>query len=40
MGANDLWIVAHALATGHILVTDDRGFARIAALEYENWLQL
>ena len=38
MGASDLWIAAHALATGHILVTDDRGFDRIAELECENWL--
>jgi predicted nucleic acid-binding protein len=32
MGANDLLIAAHALATRLTLVTDDRGFARIPEL--------
>jgi len=39
MGANDLWIAAHALALGCVLVTDDRGFEGIDGLVVENWLR-
>jgi tRNA(fMet)-specific endonuclease VapC len=39
MGANDLWIAAHARAGGHVLVTtSDRDFRRIRGLLVENWL--
>jgi tRNA(fMet)-specific endonuclease VapC len=38
IGANDLWIAAHALAAGLILVSNNlREFGRIAGLETENW---
>jgi tRNA(fMet)-specific endonuclease VapC len=40
IGGNDLWIAAHALATSHILVTNNvQEFERVAGLKYENWLQ-
>jgi tRNA(fMet)-specific endonuclease VapC len=39
IGANDLWIAAHARAGGHVLVTTaDREFRRIRGLLVENWL--
>jgi tRNA(fMet)-specific endonuclease VapC len=39
IGANDLMIAAHAVALGHVIVTDDeREFARIGSLPRENWL--
>jgi len=39
IGANDLLIAAQAIAFGHVLVTDnEREFARIDQLKYENWL--
>jgi tRNA(fMet)-specific endonuclease VapC len=38
IGGNDLWIAAHALTLGLILVTNnDREFKRIAGLSVENW---
>jgi len=38
IGANDLLIAAHAVATGCILVTDnEREFARVPGLTVENW---
>lgn len=38
IGANDLWIAAHALACGAVLVTNNtREFARIEGLSVENW---
>jgi tRNA(fMet)-specific endonuclease VapC len=40
IGGNDLLIAAHAIASGHTLVTDnEREFARIDDLEWENWLR-
>jgi tRNA(fMet)-specific endonuclease VapC len=40
IGANDLLIAAHALALGHVLVTDnEREFARVQSLAIENWLR-
>ena len=39
MGANDLWIAAHALALDRTLVTDDRAFGRIDGLTIENWMR-
>jgi len=39
IGANDLWIAAHALALGRVLVTADAGFSRICGLKTENWLE-
>jgi tRNA(fMet)-specific endonuclease VapC len=40
IGANDLFIAAHALALRCMLVTDnEREFARIKALPVENWLR-
>jgi len=39
IGANDLWIAAHALALGCTLVTaNDREFRRVPGLRVENWL--
>src|SRR6184192_602307 len=40
IGANDLLIAAHAVALGHVLVTDnEREFARVDGLSCENWLR-
>ena len=40
IGANDLWIAAHALAEAAILVTDNvREFARVGGLEFQNWIE-
>ncbi|NJO16536.1 MAG: type II toxin-antitoxin system VapC family toxin [Thioploca sp.] len=39
IGANDLWIAAHALTERYILVTNNvKEFARIPELYLENWL--
>jgi tRNA(fMet)-specific endonuclease VapC len=39
IGANDLFIAAHAIAVGCALVTDNEAeFARIEGLPRENWL--
>jgi len=39
IGANDLWIAAHALALGCTVVTaNEREFARIEGITLENWL--
>jgi tRNA(fMet)-specific endonuclease VapC len=39
IGGNDLLIAAHAIASGHTLVTANaREFSRIAELACENWL--
>ena len=38
IGANDLWIAAHALALDAILVTaKEREFRRVPGLRVENW---
>jgi tRNA(fMet)-specific endonuclease VapC len=38
IGANDLWIAAHALASGLILVSNNlREFGRVTGLATENW---
>lgn len=38
IGGNDLWIAAHAQATGLILVTNnEREFRRIKGLKLQNW---
>lgn len=40
IGANDLWIAAHALALNVTLVTDNMDeFARVDGLRVENWLR-
>ena len=40
IGANDLWIAAHALTLGLVLVTaNEREFSRIPGLAIENWLR-
>ena len=40
IGGNDLLTAAHALSSGHILVTDnEREFSRIDGLLRENWLR-
>ena len=40
IGANDLFVAAHALALRCTLVTDnERDFSRIKALPVENWLR-
>ena len=40
VGANDLLIAAHAVALGHVLVTDnEREFNRVDGLRCENWLR-
>ena len=39
IGANDLWIAAHAQAMNLTLVTNnEREFARIAGLKIQNWI--
>lgn len=39
IGHNDLWIAAHALALGVVLVTDNVGeFGRVPGLPVENWI--
>ena len=39
IGGNDLWIAAHALTLGAVLVTDNvKEFARVPGLVVENWL--
>jgi tRNA(fMet)-specific endonuclease VapC len=38
IGANDLWIAAHAIGAGLILVTsNEHEFRRVADLKIENW---
>jgi tRNA(fMet)-specific endonuclease VapC len=37
LGGNDLVVAAQAIALGYILVSADRGFARIKELALENW---
>lgn len=38
IGANDLWIAAHALASELILVSNNlREFGRVPGLATENW---
>lgn len=40
IGGNDLLIAAHAVALGHVVVTDnEREFARVDHLAHENWLR-
>jgi tRNA(fMet)-specific endonuclease VapC len=40
IGANDMFIAAHALALGCTLVTDNvREFCRVKNLTVENWLR-
>jgi tRNA(fMet)-specific endonuclease VapC len=40
IGNNDIWIAAHALALGVVLVTNNaREFARIPDLAVENWVE-
>ena len=40
IGANDMFITAHALATDCILVTDNvRQFRRVRGLKVQNWLR-
>ena len=40
IGANDLFIAAHALALGCAMVTDnEREFSRVNGLTVENWLR-
>ena len=38
IGGNDLWIAAHALASGLTLVTnDEKEFRRVRGLKVQNW---
>lgn len=38
ISANDLWIAAHALASGLTLVTNnEKGFRRVRGLKVQNW---
>jgi tRNA(fMet)-specific endonuclease VapC len=38
IGPNDLWIAAHAIASGLVLVTNnEREFKRVKDLRIENW---
>ncbi|MCW4116203.1 PIN domain-containing protein [Aurantimonas sp. MSK8Z-1] len=39
MGANDLWVAAHAIALEATLVSDDRAFLDVPRLSVENWLR-
>jgi tRNA(fMet)-specific endonuclease VapC len=39
IGANDLWIAAHALAENLILVSNNTGeFSRVPEIRLENWV--
>jgi tRNA(fMet)-specific endonuclease VapC len=38
LGANDLFIAAHARALGLVLVTNDAAFGRAPGLRVEDWL--
>lgn len=39
IGNNDLWIAAHALAAGLVLVTNtEREFRRVKGLKIQNWV--
>jgi len=41
IGANNMWIAAHALSLDAILVTDNTAeFSRVARLRLENWINL
>jgi hypothetical protein len=38
IGGNDLWIAAHAISAGFILVTNnEREFKRVPGLKLQNW---
>jgi len=38
IGNNDLWIAAHAMAAGPILVTNnEKKFRRVRGLKVQNW---
>jgi tRNA(fMet)-specific endonuclease VapC len=40
IGANDMWIAAHALTEDAVLVTNNiREFSRVDGLKVENWMQ-
>jgi len=40
IGANDLWIAAHALSANKTLITNNvREFGRVNSLKLENWLE-
>ena len=40
IGNNDMWIAAHALSTGLILVTNnEREFRRVKGLKIQNWAE-
>jgi len=40
IGANDLWIAAHALTLAMVLVTHNtKEFSRVRGLHVENWLE-
>jgi tRNA(fMet)-specific endonuclease VapC len=40
IGSNDLWIAAHAIAAGLVLVTNnEREFRRVPGLNVENWAE-
>jgi tRNA(fMet)-specific endonuclease VapC len=39
LGANDLFIAAHARSLGLVLVTNDTAFERTPGLRVENWLR-
>lgn len=40
IGNNDLWIAAHAMATGLTLITNnEKEFRRVSGLKIENWVR-
>jgi len=39
LAAMDLLLAAHAISIGATLVTNDRIFARVSELRWENWLE-
>jgi tRNA(fMet)-specific endonuclease VapC len=40
IGANDLWIAAHALATDLTVVTNnEKEFTRVSGLKIQNWIK-
>ncbi|MDR1041918.1 MAG: type II toxin-antitoxin system VapC family toxin [Deltaproteobacteria bacterium] len=39
ISTNDIWIAAHAMSCGHILVTNnEKEFSRVPGLRRENWV--
>jgi len=39
IGSNDLFIAAHAITLGQVLVTNDSDFNKVPGLKIENWTE-